>query len=162
MGREGRNGLCRVLVTRALAASLSLAILACDNTGSAKPTAEDSDVLFDDLIARDRVHGYRAARERAAGEAIRVLLTARLALRSNELDLSIRELTKVLCLGSSQDVTERIATTPIEAMYPLDRLAECKQIVCMSFFVDGKYITSDGAERPHTVPPLPGPSQTLP
>jgi hypothetical protein len=75
-------------------------------------------------------HGYPSQLYYGAHKSLVPLLRYRATLRLEEFDSSIRELAKVSCTGASPDVLAIVSSAPVEDLYPLSRLADCKRIVC--------------------------------
>lgn len=79
---------------------------------------------------RNPFHGYPGSRYYLASESLAPLLQFRESTSLTDFDLTIRELTLILCWGAAPNVLNSVKTAPVEQLYPLNALSRCKIFVC--------------------------------
>jgi hypothetical protein len=133
-------------------------VLSCSDTSETKQSGTAS------LETLPAVHSYRAARFEAASSATLSLLRTRDNLHTREFDPAIRELVRLLCLGSDNDTQTVVSNASIEGIFPVSYIEQCAVPVCGGCeLIDGSY--KEGAAF-KTIPqinrsPFPEPSMRI-
>lgn len=134
---------------------LLLAAASCRGGHGTERTPDPVEAEVDLGIIKE--HSWGFTRYRGIDSAITGLLRARAAIESDELDPSIRELTKVLCRGASPDVMARIESEPVERLYPVDGSGQCTHVVCGGCGTSGAWVSGAAfpSGPPHVDPRAP-------
>ena len=100
--------------------------------------------------AHARAHSFAGTRAVLANEAILPLLKARAHYKTTDFDAAIKELTALSCRDARQKDREVISVSGVEDLYPMDRLSDCKGVVCGGCFTfNGDYALGPAyQERP--------------
>ena len=97
-------------------------------------------------------HGRLPGRYFAAQAAVKALLHGRSKVGTNEFDVAIRDVTKILCRGVSDALRSRVLTLSIDQLYPLALQDDCESFVCGGCLLRGGRRVVTGPGFPEGIP----------